>query len=248
MAGWYIRRGEKVVGPVDIDRLKELVAAGRLVPTDQLAKDAAGPWTQAARTNLFAKAPATNMAVASPPQPPAKRTAPVPATVAPSTLVAQQQQQPQAQVAEVPAKSKFAFISSAGGAVARGMAERTKRKHELKLAKIQAEALRDSQRPAPVQAPPPQYSHAPPAPAQAVNVNVVQQVNFVGGSRKRWSRLVAMFLSLIIPGLGQVYKGQAINGLAWFLITGAGYFFLVIPGLVLHCLCVLGAGMGDTYR
>ena len=57
MAGWYVRRGEKVIGPVDLARLRESVAAGKLLPTDQLAKDAAGPWTEARRTRLFAKKP-----------------------------------------------------------------------------------------------------------------------------------------------------------------------------------------------
>ena len=53
MAGWYVRRGEKVLGPVDLERLKESVAAGKLLPTDQLAKDAAGPWTEAGAHNTF---------------------------------------------------------------------------------------------------------------------------------------------------------------------------------------------------
>ena len=247
MAGWYIRRGEKVVGPVDTAKLKELAAAGRLLPTDHLAKDAAGPWTQAARTNLFASAPATNMAVSAPPKPPVKRPVAVPVTLDAGTTLLPQQQ-PQAQATAAPARSKFAFISSAGGAVSRSLAERSKRKHELALAKIQAQALTDSQRAIPVQSPPPQYYQPPPPPQQRVNVNVVQQVNFVGANRKRWSRLVAMVLSLMIPGLGQLYKGQPINGLAWFLLTGAGYFFFIIPGIVLHCLCVLGAATGDTYR
>jgi hypothetical protein len=55
MAGWYIRRDEKIIGPVEFSKLQELVASGRLLPTDQLAKDIAGPWTAAARTSLFAK-------------------------------------------------------------------------------------------------------------------------------------------------------------------------------------------------
>lgn len=54
MAGWYIKRGEKVVGPVDLSKLKELVADRRLHPSDLLAKDLAGPWNEAGRTTLFA--------------------------------------------------------------------------------------------------------------------------------------------------------------------------------------------------
>jgi TM2 domain-containing membrane protein YozV len=186
-----------------------------------------------------------------PPNLPAQRTASVPTTIE-SGITPKQQQEPQGQgtttgdkVATV-AKAGFGALSSAGGAVARSMAERSRRKHELKLAKIQAQALADSQRPAPAQAPQPTYTPPPPQPQQSINVNVVQQINVVGG--KRWSRLVAMLLSLIIPGLGQLYKGQPINGLVWFVLTGVGYVLLIIPGIFLHILCVLGAGMGDPSR
>lgn len=82
----------------------------------------------------------------------------------------------------------------------------------------------------------------PQAPAPVVTQ--ITNVN-VGTGGKRWSPIVAMFLSLIIPGLGQMYKGQTINGLVWLVLTVAGYFFLVIPGLILHLLCILGAGMGN---
>lgn len=56
MSGWYIKRGEKIVGPVDLAKLKELVADGRLHPTDLLATDMAGPWNGAGRSTLFAVA------------------------------------------------------------------------------------------------------------------------------------------------------------------------------------------------
>src|SRR5262245_60801023 len=55
MAGWYVRRGEKVIGPVELSQLKEAAASGKVLPTELLAKDAAGPWTQANKTTLFAK-------------------------------------------------------------------------------------------------------------------------------------------------------------------------------------------------
>jgi uncharacterized protein DUF2569 len=53
MANWYVRRGEKVAGPVDASRLEQLAAAGRLWPTDQVAQDLAGPWHVASDTTLF---------------------------------------------------------------------------------------------------------------------------------------------------------------------------------------------------
>jgi TM2 domain-containing membrane protein YozV len=86
------------------------------------------------------------------------------------------------------------------------------------------------------------------APAPAIINNVVQQTTVVNGRTKRWSPLMAAILSLFIPGLGQMYKGQIINGLVWFCVVAVGYAFLVLPGVVLHVLCVLGAMLGDPYR
>lgn len=80
------------------------------------------------------------------------------------------------------------------------------------------------------------------APQQNVVVNVHQM------AVKRWSRLLAMFLSFLIPGLGQLYKGQPFNGILWFVLTAIGYFPFIIPGLILHLCCIVGAGMGDPYR
>ena len=56
---------------------------------------------------------------------------------------------------------------------------------------------------------------------------------------------MAMFLSLIIPGLGQCYKGYALTGLVWFLLVIVGYLAFIVPGIVLHICCVLGAATGD---
>jgi TM2 domain-containing membrane protein YozV len=78
-------------------------------------------------------------------------------------------------------------------------------------------------------------------------VNVTQVTN-IGMQHKRWSRLVAAILSFVIPGLGQLYKGQVFNGLLWFVVVIAGYVAFVVPGAVLHVLCILGAMMGDPYR
>ena len=91
---------------------------------------------------------------------------------------------------------------------------------------------------------------APQQPAQptaqpVVNVTVAQTQQVTqGAGGKSWSPLVAAILSFFIPGLGQLYKGQPINGLVWFVVVGIGYVALVIPGLILHLCCVLGAAMG----
>ncbi|MGB8854336.1 MAG: DUF4339 domain-containing protein [Pirellulales bacterium] len=64
---------------------------------------------------------------------------------------------------------------------------------------------------------------------------------------KRWSPGLAAVLSFFVPGLGQLYKGQIINGIIWFLFVSMGYVALVLPGLVLHFFCVLGALSGNPW-
>lgn len=57
----------------------------------------------------------------------------------------------------------------------------------------------------------------------------------------RWKPGVAAALSLLIPGAGQLYKGQIVNGLAWLCAVLLSYAFLFAPGLLLHLCCVIGA-------
>lgn len=65
---------------------------------------------------------------------------------------------------------------------------------------------------------------------------------------RKWSPGIAAVLSLFIPGLGQMYKGHVLAGLFWLIVTPAGYFLLLIPGLVLHLICIIAASMGDPYK
>jgi TM2 domain-containing membrane protein YozV len=94
--------------------------------------------------------------------------------------------------------------------------------------------------------PEPVVVHSPhPSSIQITNVNT----NVVGSGRvKRWSPIVAAVLSLLIPGMGQFYKGQVINGVFWFLIVLIGYVALIVPGVALHVCCVIGAASGDPYQ
>ncbi len=62
-----------------------------------------------------------------------------------------------------------------------------------------------------------------------------------------WSPGVAAVLSFVIPGLGQIYKGQIFNGLAWLVAVIVGYVAFIIPGIVLHLCCIVGAASGDPY-
>ena len=65
---------------------------------------------------------------------------------------------------------------------------------------------------------------------------------------KSWDPMAASILSSLLPGLGQVYKGQYIAGAVWFALTLAFYFVLIAPGAFLHILCIIAASSGDPYH
>jgi hypothetical protein len=52
---------------------------------------------------------------------------------------------------------------------------------------------------------------------------------------------IAALLSLIIPGAGQMYRGKVGAGLGWFVAVLVGYMMLLIPGLILHLICIINA-------
>src|SRR5260370_15668386 len=60
-------------------------------------------------------------------------------------------------------------------------------------------------------------------------------------TQQQWSPGVAAVLSLFIPGAGQMYKGEILNGIAWLIIVIAGYVSFVFPGIILHIFCIVGA-------
>ena len=64
--------------------------------------------------------------------------------------------------------------------------------------------------------------------------------------RVLWSPGVAAVLSLVIPGAGQMYKGQVLNGLVWLVVVVIGYVMFIGPGVILHIFCILGAASGKN--
>ena len=66
--------------------------------------------------------------------------------------------------------------------------------------------------------------------------------------QEKWNRGIAAVLSLVIPGSGQMYKGQIFNGLIWLVMVFIGYCFFIVPGIPLHLLCILGAASGDVTK
>lgn len=59
----------------------------------------------------------------------------------------------------------------------------------------------------------------------------------------------AAVLSLIVPGAGQLYAGRPLSAIAWFMIVSMGYLLLIVPGVLLHILCVAAAaGAAQSWR
>lgn len=66
--------------------------------------------------------------------------------------------------------------------------------------------------------------------------------------QRKWSPGVAALLSFLIPGAGQIYKGNIGSGLVWMFFVVVGYIMLIIPGLILHFICIFAAASGDPYK
>ncbi len=62
-----------------------------------------------------------------------------------------------------------------------------------------------------------------------------------------WSPGAAGVLS-IVPGLGQLYKGNISSAALWFFVVIIGYMFFIFPGFALHILCICSAASGDTRK
>ena len=181
MAGWYVRRGEKIIGPIEVDQLKESAAAGKLLPTDLLAKDIAGPWTEAGKTTLF-----ENASQASAPNAPRPTAIILPAEKPPIVVVAEPEQQPASPskgrvIARVITHQLAQGTRTFLGAVSSTLATRAQRKHEIKLAKINAQAIASANQPSVPQKPQPTAPPTTPRPVviapQVVQTTVVKIVN-----------------------------------------------------------------------
>ena len=52
---------------------------------------------------------------------------------------------------------------------------------------------------------------------------------------------IAAVLSVLLPGLGQVYSGRLLAGGVWFLATAFAYWAVLLPGFLVHALCIWSA-------
>ena len=55
---------------------------------------------------------------------------------------------------------------------------------------------------------------------------------------------IAAVLSVFLPGLGHVYSGRLCAAAIWFLATAFAYWAIILPGFLLHGLCIWSAWRG----
>ena len=58
---------------------------------------------------------------------------------------------------------------------------------------------------------------------------------------------IAAVLSVVIPGLGQLYAGRLFAGAMWCLGTAVAYWAILLPGFIVHALCVWSAYQSAKY-
>ncbi len=63
-----------------------------------------------------------------------------------------------------------------------------------------------------------------------------------------WHPGIAAVLSFFFPGVGQIYRGKIFRGLLWMAAVAVGYWLLIVPGLILHLLCIIAAYTGNPYK
>jgi len=59
---------------------------------------------------------------------------------------------------------------------------------------------------------------------------------------------IAALLSLVIPGAGQMYNGDVGVGILWLIFVVIGYCLLIIPGFILHLVCIVNAASSSKIR
>lgn len=59
---------------------------------------------------------------------------------------------------------------------------------------------------------------------------------------------IAAIWSMMLPGLGQLQKRQAMAGVVWAFLTAGGYFAYFWPGLIIHGFCIADAAFNKGVK
>jgi TM2 domain-containing membrane protein YozV len=237
---WFVEKNGKTVGPLTSSQLKQLADSGDIQRSTRVKRSESDRWSEASNVKgLFNEVvstktvePKSTIAVAKVPN----------ATVEnrPNTAIAKTQKTQQPLSAPNKALDAHAVVTCIPCPLCAEsiLPNAVKCKHCGEFLDGRNSSQPVAQQPVVIQ------QMVQPAPV----VNVSQQMVVHHANHKRWNPFVAAILSLFLPGLGQMYKGQILNGLAWLVLTVIGYICFIIPGVVLHVCCVLGALTGNPYR
>jgi len=58
---------------------------------------------------------------------------------------------------------------------------------------------------------------------------------------------IAAVLSVVVPGLGQLYAGRLPAAALWFIGTAVAYSAVLLPGFLVHAFCVWSAYKSALY-
>ena len=78
--------------------------------------------------------------------------------------------------------------------------------------------------------------------------SVSDRINASAGVQQTWSPGVAALLSFLIPGAGQLYKGNVGGGILCVVAVAVGYILFVIQGIILHVICIVNAASSDKNK
>lgn len=56
---------------------------------------------------------------------------------------------------------------------------------------------------------------------------------------------MAALISLFVPGLGHLIIGKPFQAILFFVVVIIGYICLVIPGIILHLICIVDAARAE---
>lgn len=65
---------------------------------------------------------------------------------------------------------------------------------------------------------------------------------------QKWSPSAAVLIGLVLPGGGQIYRGQAGTGIVLLISSIVGYILCIIPGLIIHIIAIISGAIGDTRK
>jgi TM2 domain-containing membrane protein YozV len=72
-------------------------------------------------------------------------------------------------------------------------------------------------------------------------VSVAIQAPAQNQALAQWTGTQAALLSFFMPGLGQMCTGRVPAGILWLMFTTMGYICFIVPGAILHLLCIINA-------